>query len=82
MIPQFFNALVNLSKFVAHETRDPHSIRQLRMLGAMSDWDRFAAQEYVRMANEEEEEEEEEDYEQELGSSSTLVVGGSSEAPF
>eukprot|EP01052_Picozoa_sp_SAG31_P031543 SAG31_NODE_3352_length_4370_cov_3.025749_3_plen_131_part_00 len=34
----FFNALCNLNKFVAHETRDPYSIRQERATPQLTDW--------------------------------------------
>ena len=62
MAAHFFNALGNLNKFVAHETRDPYSIRQERATPHMTDWDRFAQVEYNRLAAEEEAEEEEEDF--------------------
>jgi serine/threonine-protein phosphatase 2A regulatory subunit B'' len=57
MAAHFFNALGNLNKFVAHETRDPYSIRQERATPHLTDWDRFAQIEYNRLAAEEEEEE-------------------------
>jgi len=53
--PQFFNALCNLNKFIAHEQRDPFTIRQERANAHLSDWDRFAQVEYLRLAAEEEE---------------------------
>lgn len=49
-----FNILFNLNKFIAFETRDPFIIRQEREDMAVSEWDRFARQEYVRLAMEEE----------------------------
>jgi serine/threonine-protein phosphatase 2A regulatory subunit B'' len=55
LAPQFFNALCNLNKFVAHETRDPHSIRLQRAAPQMTDWERFAQLEYIQMATEEDE---------------------------
>ena len=55
LAPQFFNALCNLNKFVAHETRDPHSIRLQRAAPQMTDWERFAQREYIQMATEEDE---------------------------
>ena len=55
LAPHFFNALCNLNKFVAHETRDPHSIRLQRAAPQMTDWERFAQLEYVQMATEEDE---------------------------
>mmetsp|Transcript_5146 Transcript_5146/g.14795 ORF Transcript_5146/g.14795 Transcript_5146/m.14795 type:complete len:540 (-) Transcript_5146:595-2214(-) len=49
-----FNILFNLNKFIAFETRDPFIIRQEREDAALSEWDRFARTEYVRLAMEEE----------------------------
>ncbi|KAL4422182.1 hypothetical protein ABPG77_006423 [Micractinium sp. CCAP 211/92] len=47
-----FNVLFNLSKFMAYETRDPFVSRQEREDG-LTDWDRFARTEYLRLAMEE-----------------------------
>ncbi|KAK9833451.1 hypothetical protein WJX81_006419 [Elliptochloris bilobata] len=49
-----FNILFNLNKFIAFETRDPFLVRQEREDAGLSDWDRFARAEYVRLALEEE----------------------------
>jgi serine/threonine-protein phosphatase 2A regulatory subunit B'' len=50
-----FNILFNLGKFVAYETRDPFVVRQERAEEPeATDWDRFARQEYIRLALEEE----------------------------
>lgn len=52
------NCLFNLAKFVAFETRDPFAARAERAdEPALSDWERFARSEYVRLAVEEEGEE-------------------------
>ncbi|PRW20415.1 serine threonine phosphatase 2A regulatory subunit B beta-like isoform B [Chlorella sorokiniana] len=47
-----FNVLFNLSKFMAYETRDPFVSRQEREDG-LTEWDRFARTEYLRLAMEE-----------------------------
>ncbi|KAL4853724.1 putative serine/threonine protein phosphatase 2A regulatory subunit B''gamma [Chlorella vulgaris] len=47
-----FNVLFNLSKFMAYETRDPFVTRQEREDG-LTEWDRFARTEYLRLAMEE-----------------------------
>lgn len=52
---QFFNVLFNLGKFVAHEARDPFTIRAEREDPGLTEWDRFARLEYSRLSNEEEE---------------------------
>jgi len=85
MASHFFNALCNLNKFVAHETRDPHSIRLQRQAPPMSDWERFAQLEYVRMANEEEAEAqalEAEDFGGGDAGGHANIGGGAAEAPF
>ncbi|KAK3269386.1 hypothetical protein CYMTET_22170 [Cymbomonas tetramitiformis] len=50
----FFNILFNLNKFIAFETRDPFLIRQEREDPHLTEWDRFARVEYVRLSMEEE----------------------------
>jgi serine/threonine-protein phosphatase 2A regulatory subunit B'' len=47
--------LFNLNKFIAFETRDPFLIRQEREEPHLTEWDRFARQEYIRLSMEEEE---------------------------
>ena len=55
MVGIFFNCLCNLNKFIAYETRDMFSIKhQLTENPDFSEWDRFAKQEYERLAMEEE----------------------------
>ena len=49
-----FNILFNLNKFISFETRDPFLVRQEREDPHLSEWDRFARTEYVRLAMEEE----------------------------
>ncbi|PKA59229.1 putative serine/threonine-protein phosphatase 2A regulatory subunit B'' subunit TON2 [Apostasia shenzhenica] len=48
-----FNILFNLNKFMAFETRDPFLIRQERENPTLTEWDRFAHREYVRLSMEE-----------------------------
>ncbi|KAJ6773697.1 SERINE/THREONINE PROTEIN PHOSPHATASE 2A REGULATORY SUBUNIT B''EPSILON-RELATED [Salix purpurea] len=48
-----FNILFNLNKFVAFESRDPFLIRQEREEPALTEWDRFAHREYIRLSMEE-----------------------------
>ena len=50
----FFDLLTNLNKLVAYEQRDPFIIKnELDNSPGYSDWDRFAEQEYLRLAMEE-----------------------------
>jgi Ca2+-binding EF-hand superfamily protein len=74
----FFNVLFNLNKFFALEARDPLQIRQEQATPELTDWDRFAALEYLRLSAEEEEGEEEA-WEEVGDSANPLMVG---EAPF
>lgn len=48
-----FNILFNLNKFMAFETRDPFLIRQERENPTLTEWDRFARREYIRLSMEE-----------------------------
>ncbi|KAJ3679617.1 hypothetical protein LUZ60_017628 [Juncus effusus] len=48
-----FNILFNLNKFMAFESRDPFLIRQEREEPTLTDWDRFARREYIRLSMEE-----------------------------
>ncbi|KAF9611149.1 hypothetical protein IFM89_027218 [Coptis chinensis] len=48
-----FNILFNLNKFMAFETRDPFLIRQEREDPSLTEWDRFAHREYIRLSMEE-----------------------------
>eukprot|EP01012_Entosiphon_sulcatum_P008588 TRINITY_DN14708_c0_g1_i1.p1 TRINITY_DN14708_c0_g1~~TRINITY_DN14708_c0_g1_i1.p1 ORF type:complete len:667 (-),score=99.01 TRINITY_DN14708_c0_g1_i1:47-2047(-) len=54
----FFNALFNLTKFIAFEQRDPFLVHAEKQQGRRTDWDRFARLEYDRMALEAEQSEE------------------------
>jgi len=56
-----FNILFNLNKFIAFEQRDPHWIRAQQENPDLTEWDRFVAIEYARLASAEEEREIEED---------------------
>jgi serine/threonine-protein phosphatase 2A regulatory subunit B'' len=70
----FFNILFNLNKFVAFETRDPFLIRQEREDPSLTEWDRFAHTEYIRLSMEEDGED--------ASNSSAEVWDESFEAPF
>ncbi|KAJ9546045.1 hypothetical protein OSB04_025752 [Centaurea solstitialis] len=48
-----FNILFNLNKFMAFESRDPFLIRQERENPTLTEWDRFAHREYIRLSMEE-----------------------------
>lgn len=50
----FFNTLFNLNKFLAYEQRDPFTARQ-EQADDMTEWERFARQEYMRLTMDEEE---------------------------
>ena len=51
----FFNYFTNLNKLVSYEQRDPFAIRnELLEHPDFSDWDKFAQNEYQRLAAEEE----------------------------
>lgn len=74
----FFNVLFNLNKFFAIEARDPLQIRQEHATPELTDWDRFAALEYLRLSAEEEGEEDESW--DDVGDVSNPLMAG--EAPF
>eukprot|EP00178_Gracilaria_changii_P010857 TRINITY_DN3142_c0_g1_i1.p1 TRINITY_DN3142_c0_g1~~TRINITY_DN3142_c0_g1_i1.p1 ORF type:complete len:993 (-),score=159.45 TRINITY_DN3142_c0_g1_i1:1331-4309(-) len=74
----FFNVLFNLNKFFAIEARDPLQIRQEHATPELTDWDRFAALEYLRLSAEEEEAEEESW--EDVGDCANPLMAG--EAPF
>ncbi|KAK2402049.1 putative serine/threonine protein phosphatase 2A regulatory subunit B''delta [Trifolium repens] len=69
-----FNILFNLNKFIAFETRDPFLIRQEREEPNMTEWDRFAHREYIRLSMEEDGED--------MSNASGDVWEESLEAPF
>jgi serine/threonine-protein phosphatase 2A regulatory subunit B'' len=50
----FFSALFNITKFQAFEARDPVLVKQELNQQGVSQWDRYAALEYMRLADEEE----------------------------
>ncbi|KAF3328042.1 Serine/threonine protein [Carex littledalei] len=70
-----FNILFNLNKFMAFETRDPFLIRQERENPTMTEWDRFAHREYIRLSMEE-------DGEDASNGSGDVWDDSSLEAPF
>ncbi|KAG1359735.1 Serine/threonine protein phosphatase 2A regulatory subunit B''beta [Cocos nucifera] len=69
-----FNILFNLNKFMAFETRDPFLIRQEREDPTLTEWDRFAHREYIRLSMEEDGED--------VSNGSGDVWDESLEAPF
>ncbi|XP_048337449.2 serine/threonine protein phosphatase 2A regulatory subunit B''alpha [Ziziphus jujuba] len=69
-----FNILFNLNKFMAFESRDPFLIRQEREDPTMTEWDRFAHREYIRLSMEEDGED--------ASNGSIEVWDESFEAPF
>ncbi|OVA16380.1 EF-hand domain [Macleaya cordata] len=69
-----FNILFNLNKFMAFETRDPFLIRQEREDPTLTEWDRFAHREYIRLSMEEDGED--------ASNGSADVWDESLEAPF
>ncbi|KAK4757035.1 hypothetical protein SAY87_007162 [Trapa incisa] len=69
-----FNILFNLNKFIAFETRDPFLIRQERGNPTLTEWDRFAQREYIRLSMEEDVED--------ISNGSAEIWDESLEAPF
>ncbi|KAL8539029.1 hypothetical protein ACS0TY_000866 [Phlomoides rotata] len=69
-----FNILFNLNKFMAFETRDPFLIRQEHENPNLTEWDRFAHREYIRLSMEEDAED--------ASNGSADVWDESLEAPF
>ncbi|CAI8615611.1 unnamed protein product [Vicia faba] len=69
-----FNILFNLNKFMAFESRDPFLIRQERENPTLTEWDRFAHREYIRLSMEEDVED--------VSNGSAEVWDESLEAPF
>ncbi|EPS71483.1 hypothetical protein M569_03272, partial [Genlisea aurea] len=69
-----FNILFDLNKFMAFETRDPFMIRQERENPHLTEWDRFAHREYIRLSMEEDAED--------ASNGSADVWDESLEAPF
>ncbi|KAJ4844045.1 hypothetical protein Tsubulata_013450 [Turnera subulata] len=68
------NILFNLNKFIAFECRDPFLIRQEREDPTLTEWDRFAHREYIRLSMEEDVED--------ASNGSAEVWDESLEAPF
>ncbi|KAI3520286.1 hypothetical protein L1887_09615 [Cichorium endivia] len=69
-----FNILFNLNKFMPYESRDPFLIRQERENPTLTEWDRFAHREYIRLSMEEDAED--------ASNGSADVWDESLEAPF
>ncbi|XP_041005888.1 serine/threonine protein phosphatase 2A regulatory subunit B''alpha-like [Juglans microcarpa x Juglans regia] len=69
-----FNILFNLNKFMAFESRDPFLIRQEREDPTLTEWDRFAHREYIRLSMEEDGED--------VSNGSAEVWDETLEAPF
>ncbi|KAJ4722736.1 Serine/threonine-protein phosphatase 2A regulatory subunit B'' subunit alpha [Melia azedarach] len=69
-----FNILFNLNKFIAFESRDPFLIRQERENPTLTEWDRFAHREYIRLSMEEDAED--------VSNGSGDIWDESLEAPF
>ncbi|CAN0904720.1 Serine/threonine protein phosphatase 2A regulatory subunit B''beta [Linum grandiflorum] len=69
-----FNILFNLNKFIAFESRDPFLIRQERENPTLTEWDRFAHREYIRLSMEDDAED--------VSNGSGDIWDESLEAPF
>ena len=54
MAGNFFNTLFNLNKFLAFEQRDPF-INKQEQADDLTEWERFARAEYMRLTADEEE---------------------------
>eukprot|EP00753_Platysulcus_tardus_P006509 PLAT14261.1.p1 GENE.PLAT14261.1~~PLAT14261.1.p1 ORF type:complete len:646 (+),score=297.02 PLAT14261.1:29-1966(+) len=57
MVGVFFSALFNLNKFIAFEQRDPFYMKQ-QMQSEVTPWERFAGEEYARLAMEDDSDDE------------------------
>lgn len=53
LTPIFFDTFFNLEKYLDHEQRDPFASQRDEDGVSMSDWDRFAAEEYELLVAEE-----------------------------
>lgn len=53
LTPIFFDTFFNLEKYLDHEQRDPFSASRDEEGLTMSDWDRYAAEEYEILVAEE-----------------------------
>ncbi|KAA8496599.1 Serine/threonine protein phosphatase 2A regulatory subunit B''beta [Porphyridium purpureum] len=60
---QFFNVLFNLNKFFESEAKDPMQLQQERATPQYSDWDRFAANEYMRLSQEDDGDDDDDEFE-------------------
>ena len=53
LTPVFFDTFFNLEKYLDHEQRDPFASQRDEDGISMSDWDRYAAEEYEMLVAEE-----------------------------
>ena len=53
LTPVFFDTFFNLEKYLDHEQRDPFASHRMEEEGEVSDWDRYAAEEYELLVAEE-----------------------------
>jgi len=53
LTPVFFDTFFNLEKYLDHEQRDPFASQRDEDGVSMSDWDRYAAEEYELLVAEE-----------------------------
>ena len=53
LTPVFFDTFFNLEKYLDHEQRDPFASQRDEDGLSMSDWDRYAAEEYELLVAEE-----------------------------
>ena len=53
LTPIFFDTFFNLEKYLDHEQRDPFASQRDEDGVSMSDWDRYAAEEYELLVAEE-----------------------------
>lgn len=51
----FFSCMWSMHKLTLFDSRDPWTVKQELNMGSVSQWDRYAAVEYARLASEEEE---------------------------
>ena len=82
---KLFDVLLNLSKFLAWEAKDPHTIREERAQPRATDWERFCKREYLRLALEDEPQAdgvEQMGWEAGGGAGVMLSASGSLESPF
>ena len=57
MAPVFFDTFVNVEKYLEFEQREPSSSAQSEEGAELSDWEKYAAEQYELLITEEEQEE-------------------------